>query len=195
MFGPGGGMPGGPGGGRPGGPGFGGPHGGPGFGGAFGHGGRFHGGWGRGYPGPIRKAPGGTVATNGDYFSGKTAKVQTDFYCNRKLVAKNTGSKTKGFIAAYRLYAMGPLHYNVFTSRIEAATKDFAERRITDEQCKYRKLKAADKYYSYMYSVGLYTKEQFEYELNNYANEIGVNRDDSYIIEQVFEESKVSRSR
>lgn len=189
MFGPGGGMPGG---GMPGGPGGmpGGPH---------GHGGGFRGGWdggwGRKFPGPIRRAPGGDVASTGDYFSGKSAKVQSDFYCNRKLVARNTGSKVKGFISAYRLYAMGPLHYNVFSSRIDAANKDFSERRITDEQCKYRKLKAADKYYSYMYSVGLYTKEQFEYELSNYATEIGVGQTDSYIIEQVFEESKVSRSR
>lgn len=190
MFGPGGpGRPGGPRGGRP-------PRGGMfGFGGGiFGPGGRA---WGPGFkfPGPIPKAPGGSVANSGEYFSGKAAKVQTDLYCNYRMATENTGSKVKGCIAAYRLYAMGPLHYNVFSSRVAAATRDLEEHRITEEQSKYRKLKAADKYYTYLYKVGLYSKEAFEFELKNYAKKIGALGDDEYIFDQVLDESSIGKSR
>lgn len=187
MYGPGGGGPGGPRGGRP-------PRG-FGFGGGmFGPGGRA---WGPDFkfPGPIPRAPGGSVASTGDYYSGKKAKIQTEFYCNSRMATQITGSKVKGYITACRLYAMGPLHYNVFLSRVDAATQDLAEHRITDEQCKYRKLKAADKYYTYLYKVGLYSKEVFEFELKNYAKGIGVIGDETYIIDQVIDESSVGRSR
>lgn len=172
-----------------------GPHGpGPMGGGMFGPGGRA---WGPGFkfPGPIRRAPGGDVASTGDYFSGVEANFTVSMYCNTKIIGKNKGSKIVGFLGATRLYTMGPLHYNIFTSRVEAATRDLAERRITEEQSKYRKLKAADKYYGYMFKVGIYTKEEFEYELKNFANEIGANGENSYIYEQVLDESNIGKSR
>lgn len=146
-------------------------------------------------PGPIPNAPGGNVASTGDTFSGFYAETVVNFEMNSKKVRKNTGSLTKGIISATRLFYTGSLHYNVFTSRVNAVESDFKERRITEEQAKYRKLKAADKYYSYMHKIGYYTNEQFVYELQNYAEKIGAVNDDSYIFEQVLEESKVSRRR
>ena len=150
--------------------------------------------WGPGFKfwGPIPKAPGGTVSSTGDYFSGRSAKTYVDFYCNSKIVKHNTGSSTKAFISSIRLYSMGPLHHNIFGSRIAAADADLSENRITAEQAMYRKLKAAAKYYSYLYKVGLHTKATFVYELRNYAKDIGAYNDNWYIFEQVIEENGIS---
>lgn len=161
------------------------------------HGGHHHGGrpvWGPGFKfwGPVSKAPGGDVASTGDYFSEKTAKTHVGFYCNSKIIKKNTGSGFKSFIGAYRMHTTGPLHYNVFASRIESIERDFLEHRITEEQAKYRKLKAAAKYYSYLLSVGIYTKSSFVFELQNYAAEIGALDSNRYIFEQVVEENGIS---
>ncbi len=170
-----------------------GPHGGGMPFGPFG-GGRMNLGPGFKIPGPIPRAPGGTVISDASP-SAKSAKDSNDFYCNRKIVAIHTGSKLKGFISASRMNVMGPLHYNVYLSRIAAADKDFAEKRITDEQCKYRKLKAADKYHSYLFNLGLCTEQQYEYEVEAYAKEIGVGEEEKYIVDQVFDESKTTRYR
>ena len=163
-------------------------------GGIFGPGGRA---WGPGFkfPGPIPPAPGGNVYSDGESWASKRANDSVNWYCNSKIVVKNTKSKVKGFISAFRLHTTGSLHYNLFMTKVAAATQDFTERRITDEQCKYRKLKAADKYYSYLYKVGLYTRERYKYEMRNFAKNSSVKENESYIIEQVFEESSISRSR
>ncbi len=173
-----------------------GPHGRPGAGMPFWPFGRGSMPWGPGFkiPGPIPRAPGGTVVSDASP-SAKSAKASVDFYCNKKIVAIHTGSKLKGFISASRMNVMGPLHYNVYLSRIAAADKDYAEKRITEEQCKYRKLKAADKYHSYLFNLGLYTEQQYEYEVETYAREIGVGEDEQYIVDQVFDESKTTRHR
>ena len=160
------------------------------------HGGHHHGGrpaWGPGFKfwGPVSKAPGGDVASTGDYFSEKAAKTHVGFYCNSKIIKKNTGSGFKSFIGAYRMNMTGPLHSNVFASRVESIERDFSEHRITEEQAKYRKLKAAAKYYSYLLSVGIYTKLSFVFELQNYAEEIGALGENRYIFEQVVEENGI----
>lgn len=174
----------------PGRPGPGGP--GPGMfgGGIFGPGGSA---WGPDFkfPGPVSPARGGSVASTGDSFSGWYTSSKVNFKFNSIQVAENTGSKTRGFFSAARMFTAGPMHFSSFSARVEAAQSDYDDKRITDEVCKYRKLKAADKYHSYLYKLGYYTKEQFVYEIVNFAQEIKAWGEDEYICQQVLEESKV----
>ena len=174
----------------PGGPGF--PGGRPGGFGFFGHGGPMK--WGPGYkfPGPVRRAQGGNVATSGDSVADIISDTIIDFNNDSLKVRKTTGSKAAGFISASRMFFTESLHYNMFMTRVNAAEKDLSEKRITAKQAKYRKLKAADKFHTYLYKVGYYTAAEYKDALEKYASQ---EINDFFIYQQVLNESKVPSSR
>ena len=161
--------------GGPGGPGRGpvGPGGRAGFGGFFGGGfrGGWDGGWGRKFPGPVRPAAGGNTSYSGSLPSERFASVVNNFSYNKDVIARTKG-KSKlhgsivGFIGASRLSNMGNFHYNLYLSRTENAKELFDDRRIDLKTCQYRQLKAAAKYHKYLYNLGMYTEEDFMYQMD-----------------------------
>lgn len=187
MHGPGGPGPGG-------GPHSGGPHGGPhgGFGGPYGGPGGPRGGFGPygrhghpyRYPGGYRK--GHTLVSGGTNYLDSHYEKQADFKINSIAMAFRSKAKTKlgknfmGFIGASRLATAGSWHYDVFKSKEESADKLFKKKQISSIVCKYRKLKAASNYFGYLFKVGRYTIDEYHYNLNAYAESIGISETVDY---------------
>lgn len=192
--------PGGPHGGGPhgGGPHGGGPHGGPGFGGGPG----MRGGYGYKHPGPIKPAAGGYVATGDtfvDRYFAQRAKQRENFRdigYNSRLSTK-LGRSLRGLIGASRMNLTGGMHYDVFQSKVEAADKLLKKEKISELVCKYRKLKAASKYFEYLFKVGKINKEEYRYEMDTYAKSIGVTQEKDYdaYLQVMDEEPEKLRSR
>lgn len=166
----------------------GGPPPGPGFGG-FGGSGRYGYGW--KVPGPIPPTPGGREPSYDSTLPDKIAKKHVDNYCNRKTIQRNTGSKLKGIILGSRLSLTGPLHEGLYVSRIQSVDNLLSEKRISSEVAKYRKLKAAFQYNSYLLKCELLTPVGLVEAMKEFAGQIGAVNDDAYIFEQVMEENGI----
>lgn len=161
------------------------------FGGSiFGPGGRA---WGPGFkmPGPIPHAYGGDTSSNGATYSERSAKKWAKSYVNKRTIQNNTGSKVKGIILGSRLNMTGPLHEGLYVSRIKSVDNLLAEKRITAEVAKYRKLKANFAYNSYLLKCELLTDVEFIEAMKSFAGQIGAVGEDSYILEQVLEENGI----
>lgn len=183
----------------PGGPGMGGHggHGGPGFGGGFRGG--WDGGWGRKFPGPVKPALGGNSAFSGTTPSERFTEITSNFRFNKKTIARIKG-KSKlhgsivGFIGASRLSNMGSFHHNLYLSRTENAKELFNDKRIDLKTCQYRQLKAAAKYHKYLYKLGMYTEEDFIYQMDLEAKQFGASSGEGLdIYMQVLEEEPIRR--
>lgn len=159
--------------------------------GFFGFGGGAKYGYGWKMPGPIPPPPGGREPGYDSTFPEKVAKKHVDNYCNRKTIQRNTGSKIKGIILGSRLSMTGPLHEGLYVSRIKSVDNLLAEKRITAEVAKYRKLKANFAYNSYLLKCELLTGVSFIEAMKEFAAQIGAVGEDSYILEQVLEENGI----
>ena len=191
-------------GGGPGGPGRGpfGPGRGPGFGGGFfggGFRGGWDGGWGRKFPGPVRPAPGGNSTSTGTLPSASIAEKINNFAFYKDVISDIRG-KSKlhgsivGFIGASRLSNMGNFHYNLYLSRTENAKELYDDKRIDLKTCQYRQLKAAAKYHKYLYKLGMYTEEDYIYQMDLEAKKFGASSGDGLgVYMQVLEEEPIRR--
>lgn len=147
--------------------------------------GPFHG------PGPMPRVHGNTTPSGGFSYSESAAKSWVNSYVNRTTIEYNTGSKLKGIILGSRLSMMGPMHESIYVSRIQSIDEKLAEKRITPEIAKYRKLKAAFEYNSYLLKCEYLTPVGFVETMKSFAGQIGALGDDSYIFEQVMEENGI----
>lgn len=155
----------------------------------FGGGVRYDYGW--KMPGPIPPTPTGGDRSFDSTLPEQIGKAKVDRYCNRKKIERNTGSKLKGIILGSRLSTTGPLHEGLYVSRIKSVDNLLAEKRITAEVAKYRKLKANFAYNSYLLKCELLTDVELIEAMKEFAGQIGAVGEDSYILEQVLEENGI----
>ncbi len=155
----------------PGGPrGFGGPHG-PWGGGPRGFGGGFGGP--RGPWIPARPAPGGYVATNNESITDTLVDMELGTRFTFSHAIRRNGI-IGGIACGIRKLTSGGLRHNSYISKLSLYDKQFAENRITKEQCLRRKMQAAKKYNGYLLKCGYYNLLDYQEAMNSFADSIGV---------------------
>lgn len=124
--------------------------------------------------GPNRPALGGHVEVTGQSF--------TDSLVSKYFYLKRTFSKSierKGIIGGIflgaRYLTSGSLRYDSFVGKIATYDKQLSENRITENQCKERKMMAARTYYRYLRKIGYLNQEEYVEKMNEYAKSINVN--------------------
>lgn len=142
-------------------------------------------------PGYVSRVPRNEKPYGGYSYSEMAARSWVNSYVNRKTIEHNTGSKIKGIILGSRLSMTGPLHEGLYVSRIKSVDNLLAEKRITAEVAKYRKLKANFAYNSYLLKCEFLTDVSFIESMKEFAAQIGAVGEDSYILEQVLEENGI----
>lgn len=124
--------------------------------------------------GPNRPAPGGHVEVAGGTF---TDKIISKIYNARRVFSKSIERKgiIGGIFVGARYFTSGSLRYDSFAGKIAAYDKQKLENRITDEQCKERKMMAARTYYRYLRKIGYLDQEEYISKMSEYAKSINVN--------------------
>lgn len=124
--------------------------------------------------GPNRPAAGGHVDVGGKTF--------TESLIHKVLNVKDTfhfSIKRKGLIGgiflAPRILISGSLRYDSFVGKTATYDKQYNENRITEQQCKERKMIAARKYHRYLLKTGYITQDEYNRAMDSYASSIGVN--------------------
>jgi len=80
----------------------------------------------------------------------------------------------RGLPLAFRTLISGDLRKQAFEGKLAVYDKQYGENRITDAQCKIRKVNAAKKYYGYFLKTGYFTLNEYQYYVNKFANSLGV---------------------
>ncbi len=150
------------------GPGFGGPP--PGFGGppprfnpnAHYH---FH---------PTPSPLGGYVSDGDDAWISTISKMWTNTVFTFKQAIQRKGI-IRGIPLAMRRMTSGQLRAHSLEGKLAVYDKQFSEHRITERQCKKRKMDAAKKFNRYLLRTGYYTINEYNYYMQEFAQSIGVN--------------------
>ena len=162
-----------------------------GYGGYHGHGGHggFRGGWGGYGPGHCGYRDGRGINhghrvnviparyTGGNVRSGSKEVEFVDKDGNKisygQYLRKEFGT-IKGTIMGLRLSTTASWREETFISRCRTADELLAEHRITDRECKSRKMIAAKKWYGYLHKIGYLDEQEYQKEMDEYAQSIGI---------------------
>lgn len=79
----------------------------------------------------------------------------------------------KGTLIGIRHILTNGLHSAIFNRKIELADQELAAERITERQCKSRKMSAAAEYFGYLKKIGVYDDAYVQAEMQYYASKIG----------------------
>lgn len=125
--------------------------------------------------GPNRPAPGGYVDTNayGANIVERAVIKYIDIKNNVKTFVKKKGI-VGGIITVGRYFTSGSLRYDSFVSKVAFYDKLKSENRLTEIQCKERKMLAARKYYRYLRKIGYLTLDEYNKSMSKYAESINV---------------------
>lgn len=151
--------------------GFFGPRGGFGPHGGFGPGGPHGGGFG---PRGGRKPRPTEIGNNS---SGSSLLSDKIFYAvvgaNRRKAELKSKFGKKATIMGLKLSTSGAFKEDLFKSRVKTADDLLSEKRITPDEAKKRKMEAAVAYYGYLRDIEYITQEEYDNEMQNYAQSIG----------------------
>jgi len=81
----------------------------------------------------------------------------------------------KATIMGLKLSTSGAFKEDLFKSRVKTADDLLREKRITPDEAKKRKMEAAVAYYGYLRDIEYVTQEEYDSEMQKYAQSIGAN--------------------
>ncbi len=122
---------------------------------------------------PTHPAPGGLDVST----SSSISDILTDVDMTIRS-AFSQGKLRKGGLGGIgigiRKLTSGALRENSFVSKLKLCDKQLAENRITEEQCKRRKMHAAKKYYGYLLKIGFYELYEYHGAMHAFADQLNV---------------------
>lgn len=133
--------------------------------------------------GPNRPAPGGHVEVTGKTV---TESIAAKIYKLKDTFAQAIERKgiVGGIFLGARVLTSGSLRYHSFVGKVAMYETQLKENRITENQCKERKMMAAKKYYGYLFKNGYIDRKEYRESMSKYAKSISVNYVDDYSTQQ-----------
>ncbi len=123
---------------------------------------------------PTRPPVTGNVMVEGATASERLAS----YYVNTELTFRHAIQK-KGFLAGtflgIRKLTSGQLRYESFAGKLATYDKQLAQGRITEIQCKKRKIDAAKKYNRYLLKTGYFDIYEYNSAMTDFAKTLGMN--------------------
>ena len=98
--------------------------------------------------------------------------------------AINRNGRLKGTVIGIFHIMTNGLFTSSFNRKIAIADENFENGKITEEQCKLKKMRAAADYFNYLQKIGYYDENSVSTEMHYFANKLGVEYDDSIELEE-----------